>query len=666
MMDQGLQRFSGTHRFSGSRVSEGNEEEFETEDGGPASNEIFEPWTVGWIRQQTRHIMESNITIRILAVVVSINVVIIVYETNAKRMGGVPRWVTVINDLFLVVYGVDVSLRLFAYKCRFFYSVLNVIDSMVVLSDLAVRVAESYGVSSENLPSLGLMKTFRMLRLVRVLNTLLIFHELYLMMRGMASAFRAIVFAVLLMFLCLTFLAIPAVEIVQPILDELAEEGVFEGCERCPRAYSTVHDAVLTFFQQIMAGDSWGLLSLPLMERSPPCTIILFIAFIVLNLLLMNVVAAVMVDKQTQARESDEEFQKSLKEDELKRSHKRLNQLFQNMDKDGGGALTFEEMLASYRAEPEFRQILSLMDIDEDELYTCFELMDSANESGDVDYAEFTENLHRIRHMSQQTLSVFTRHETRQIRKEIRRIGETLEQVLHLVAPAGTKNGRLTAGIREGALRSSQSPAADPATEAPTQAPTAAADPVKSAAASHASATATANSVPVASAACAGVNVGFSCGGCAGRCGNGSPWLQMPMPQYGPPVWDASSFAETSAELRADVIAKVALAELQHIIEDVLRPRIADASFCFTKLSKALDNLTCKPSITSVDALPDCPLPSPKALSSAGAASVLKYSSESRVQAKTMKPESPGPPKPEVPGPRSARGERKDSPAAKR
>merc|ERR1719215_2279682 len=105
------------------------------------------------------------------------------------------------------------------------------------------------------------MKTLRMLRLVRVLNTLLIFHELYLMMRGMASAFRAIVFAVLLTFMCLTFLAIPAVEYVQPVIDQLTEEGVFDGCERCPRAFSTVHDATLTFFQQIMAGDSWGLLS---------------------------------------------------------------------------------------------------------------------------------------------------------------------------------------------------------------------------------------------------------------------------------------------------------------------------------------------------------------------------------------------------------------------
>ena len=59
----------------------------------------------------------------------------------------------------------------------------------------------------------------------------------------------------------------------------LAEEGVYAGCERCPRSFASVGDAATTFVQQILAGGGWGDLCMPLIERHP-ALLIFFIAVI--------------------------------------------------------------------------------------------------------------------------------------------------------------------------------------------------------------------------------------------------------------------------------------------------------------------------------------------------------------------------------------------------
>ena len=41
-----------------------------------------------------------------------------------------------------------------------------------------------------------------------------------------------------------------------------AKEITYDGCDRCPDAFASVFDSLLTFIQTILAGDSWGQVSL--------------------------------------------------------------------------------------------------------------------------------------------------------------------------------------------------------------------------------------------------------------------------------------------------------------------------------------------------------------------------------------------------------------------
>merc|ERR1740138_537283 len=97
------------------------------------------------------------------------------------------------------------------------------------------------------------------------------------MVQGLMGAFRAIFWGIFLMGACLTVFGIVAVQIIHPLNQELAAQGVYEGCERCPRAFESVGASVVTFSQTLIAGDSWGQVSIPLIERYP-ATFIFFIS----------------------------------------------------------------------------------------------------------------------------------------------------------------------------------------------------------------------------------------------------------------------------------------------------------------------------------------------------------------------------------------------------
>jgi len=66
----------------------------------------------------------------------------------------------------------------------------------------------------------------------------------------------------------LSFWATVSVPSLESTIHGLAEEGMFDGCERCPRAFDDRSEALLTLFQTVVLRDSWGLYGVSLNEQS--------------------------------------------------------------------------------------------------------------------------------------------------------------------------------------------------------------------------------------------------------------------------------------------------------------------------------------------------------------------------------------------------------------
>merc|ERR1712151_1474807 len=129
---------------------------------------------------------------------------------------------------------------------------------------------------------------------------------------GLVSTLKAIVWAFFLIFGLLILWAIMSVELLGPLNRDVTDSGYYEkvGCERCPRAFSTVWNTVLTYYQMYVCGDSWGELALPMIEQYPVSLVVFSGITFTVVLGLMNLVLAVIVDVAVKAQNNDAELKR--------------------------------------------------------------------------------------------------------------------------------------------------------------------------------------------------------------------------------------------------------------------------------------------------------------------------------------------------------------------
>jgi hypothetical protein len=115
--------------------------------------------------------------------------------------------------------------------------------------------------------------------------------ELYILLSGLTTSFKPILFGSIMLISVILVWSVVVVELLHPIASQLD----FRNCPNCHMGFSGVYTAWLTLFSQIVAGDSWGLISLPLAKAEPWTTPILFFIMMTVSLGVMNLILAVIV-----------------------------------------------------------------------------------------------------------------------------------------------------------------------------------------------------------------------------------------------------------------------------------------------------------------------------------------------------------------------------------
>ena len=77
--------------------------------------------------------------------------------------------------------------------------------------------------------------------------------------------------------------------------------------EFCLAAFSSIFEAIVIYFQTLVAGDSWGQCMIPIVHHHPWTILFFAAALITVTLGFMNLILAVIVDNATKAREGDQE-----------------------------------------------------------------------------------------------------------------------------------------------------------------------------------------------------------------------------------------------------------------------------------------------------------------------------------------------------------------------
>lgn len=221
----------------------------------------------------------------ILGVIIA-NAVVIGIETYPRVRDDWSGWLRVVDVTFLVVFTVEIVIRLLAFgrrPWRFFSSGWNVFDFLIVVLALLPVVGA-------NVTLVRLVRVLRVVRLVEAID------DLRMIVVGLARSLAALagvaVFVVLVMYV-------------------YAVTGTALYGEALPAEWGTVGAAMLTCFR-ILTLDNWNDLYFAAAEVSA-WTPLYFVSFIVVaTLVVLNIVIAVVVSSVEQARQSELERESSL------------------------------------------------------------------------------------------------------------------------------------------------------------------------------------------------------------------------------------------------------------------------------------------------------------------------------------------------------------------
>mmetsp|Transcript_3285 Transcript_3285/g.7700 ORF Transcript_3285/g.7700 Transcript_3285/m.7700 type:complete len:671 (+) Transcript_3285:35-2047(+) len=341
----------------------------------------------------------------LMACVVVVDAMCTWIDIDARAAGvSAPTFVEVFADTALGLYSLEILMRFVGKGLRGMVSDwISVLDIVVVVCGYAEIMMNALA-SAEIVAKLSVMRALRLARIVRLLQffrRIRSLRELQKLVTMMATCLRTLAWSFLLCFVIMTIWAMLLVEVVYPIVQDMMTEGdaTILDCAYCQISTSSVMEATLLLFKTVIAGDSWGRLAVPIIQRTPGTAVIFVGSLLSLVFGVLNIIVAVVVDTFAEARQNDILSLAEEMEQDIEKDREALQRLFARIDGDGSGELTLQELIQGARRDPVFQSRLRVMDIDENDLQQLFRMID-VDGSGTIEVAEFIGPLSRWVHDS--------------------------------------------------------------------------------------------------------------------------------------------------------------------------------------------------------------------------------------------------------------------------
>merc|ERR1719491_2057570 len=167
-----------------------------------------------------------------ISAVVLGNIGLLLIETDMRAAEeDLPEWLIILNWVCLGFYTIELTARLYVFRAQFFKLSYNILDLVIVGTDLLFEVLTPAIGDMPNVTVLRICRVLRALRFIRAVRTLVFFRELYMIMNGFFSAMKAIVWATVLLFVVLMIWSVVFVELIQPLVQDMVEQGEFQDCD---------------------------------------------------------------------------------------------------------------------------------------------------------------------------------------------------------------------------------------------------------------------------------------------------------------------------------------------------------------------------------------------------------------------------------------------------
>lgn len=330
----------------------------------------------------------------VVGFIIVANSVCIGIETQLRLEGDLPVHFAWFESFFLICFILELVVRWVAdgvhnLKLKWFWFDVTLVLSGAVCSWI-LEPLEPVS-NADDVPVISQVLTLRVLRLMRLVRAVRLieqFRELWRLCCGLTKSVRTMLSVCLLVLVVVFVFACMGVEMIANAENLSGNEDTVEIVRD---HFSSLPMAILTLMQFANA-DSIASVYMPICRAQPAFAIYFLVLWLVVTIALMNLVTAIIVENAlAHGREDIEERQHEMRK-VLKRIIPEIEEVFDKLDSDRSGVLTFEEIEAASNtgelALPEdIREI-----VEPHRLLEIFEFLDM-DQSGDIEIDEFVDGV---------------------------------------------------------------------------------------------------------------------------------------------------------------------------------------------------------------------------------------------------------------------------------
>ncbi|CAJ1431558.1 unnamed protein product [Effrenium voratum] len=297
-----------------------------------------------------------------------------------------PEWLQYVDYVFFFIYVAEFGLRFYTYGMQVLRSNWVKFDLFLIVSSVLDICLKQISSASEILTQIMLVRILRLARLARAVRLMVQFRVLWQLVQGLLHSVSTLLWTFLMIMILVYGFAVVGIETIN--LDQnLASDHPYNVAVSAN--FENFIDAMLTLFQCFTL-DSVEAVYRPLITHNPVLLSYFMTVILIMAISLMNLVTAVMVNSALDQASEDKDVKRAYEAVQKRKQLERLKIMFLELDSDGSGELTLEELRS---APEEVREQLQEVAATED-IEGLFQMLDYDG-GGSLDTEEFCEGVLR-------------------------------------------------------------------------------------------------------------------------------------------------------------------------------------------------------------------------------------------------------------------------------
>jgi len=388
-------------------------------------------------REKLENIVASNRFELFFATMIICNSVFVGVQVEylvTNRVSRTPQEFYVIQVTFATSFLVELVMRMAAGGREFFSFSgqwqWNALDVLIVLSSIFevvmdtlywVKGGSDAGGSSSaiegasNVRIIRILRIARLMRIIRVARILRFIHALRTFIYSIIATLRALIWALLLLCMILYVFGILLAQTAGDYLIDVEAKSQASGVDDCDynaqgemvnaagcaattdiaKYWGTLPRAMFTLFKSISGGVSWDVVVHP-MAVLGGLWVGIFTCFISFTYFaVLNVVTGIFCQSAIETAQQNEDLMVQSQIAQREVYVNRIQRLFEEIDEDGSGIVTIDELEARINDDA-VQAVFASMDIDTSDAWMLFKLLDS-DEGNELDVEEFVMGLMKLK-----------------------------------------------------------------------------------------------------------------------------------------------------------------------------------------------------------------------------------------------------------------------------